>query len=99
MSEENLIPEEMRNDDYFSKEDLDYYEKIYGSLNNNNNGTVSILSKQSLRPKKIRFKEGELLGHGSFGRVILGLNIDNGELMAVKQVQITGFNNSQEVKL
>ncbi len=89
----------MRNDDYFSKEDLEYYEKIYGNLNNNNNGTVSILSKQSLRPKKIRFKEGELLGHGSFGRVILGLNIDNGELMAVKQVQITGFNNSQEVCL
>jgi serine/threonine protein kinase len=29
---------------------------------------------------------GELIGAGAFGRVYLGLNNDNGELVAVKQV-------------
>ncbi len=30
-----------------------------------------------------RWKEGELLGIGSFGKVVLGLNKDNGSMMAV----------------
>jgi len=30
---------------------------------------------------------GELIGAGAFGRVYLGLNSDNGELVAVKQVE------------
>lgn len=34
----------------------------------------------------IRWKKGEMLGQGAFGVVYLGLNIDNGELMAVKQM-------------
>lgn len=29
---------------------------------------------------------------GSFGQVILGWNIDTGEMMAVKQVHIGGYN-------
>jgi serine/threonine protein kinase len=35
---------------------------------------------------KIRWKQGEMLGQGAFGSVFLGLNIDTGELMAVKQI-------------
>jgi serine/threonine protein kinase len=36
---------------------------------------------------------GEVLGIGSFGRVNFGLNLDTGELMAIKQVHI---GNSRE---
>ena len=34
----------------------------------------------------IRWKRGEMLGQGAFGVVYLGLNVDTGELMAVKQM-------------
>jgi len=34
----------------------------------------------------IRWKRGEMLGQGAFGVVYLGLNIETGELMAVKQM-------------
>jgi serine/threonine protein kinase/WD40 repeat protein len=36
--------------------------------------------------KDIRWKKGEMLGQGAFGVVYLGLNVDTGELMAVKQL-------------
>ncbi|KAI8800246.1 kinase-like domain-containing protein, partial [Cladochytrium replicatum] len=36
----------------------------------------------------IRWTIGKLIGQGAFGRVFLGLNMDSGELMAVKQVMI-----------
>ncbi|KAJ7783708.1 kinase-like domain-containing protein [Mycena maculata] len=41
-------------------------------------------------PRTTTFKYvlGELLGKGSYGRVYLALNANNGELMAVKQVEI-----------
>jgi len=34
---------------------------------------------------------------GSFGTVVLGFNKETGELMAVKQVRLIGFNTSSEV--
>lgn len=37
---------------------------------------------------KLHWKQGELLGIGAYGYVYLGLNIQNGQLMAVKQVPI-----------
>ena len=37
---------------------------------------------------RIRWKRGEVLGQGAFGVVFLGLNVDTGELMAVKQMAI-----------
>jgi len=42
-----------------------------------------------------------LIGHGSFGRVMFGLNKDTGEVMAVKQVpisDITGSNTLEKIK-
>jgi mitogen-activated protein kinase kinase kinase len=33
---------------------------------------------------------GELLGQGSYGRVYMALNVNTGELMAVKQVEVQG---------
>jgi hypothetical protein len=39
----------------------------------------------------IRWKKGEILGQGAFGIVYLGLNVESGELMAVKQMAIDEF--------
>lgn len=36
----------------------------------------------------IRWRKGELIGCGAFGRVYMGMNLDSGELLAVKQVNI-----------
>uniref|UniRef100_A0A7N0UFJ5 mitogen-activated protein kinase kinase kinase n=1 Tax=Kalanchoe fedtschenkoi TaxID=63787 RepID=A0A7N0UFJ5_KALFE len=36
----------------------------------------------------IRWRKGELIGSGAFGRVYMGMNLDSGELLAVKQVLI-----------
>lgn len=37
---------------------------------------------------QIRWRKGELIGCGAFGRVYMGMNLDSGELLAVKQVLI-----------
>ena len=34
----------------------------------------------------IRWRKGELIGCGAFGSVYMGMNLDSGELIAVKQV-------------
>lgn len=36
----------------------------------------------------IRWRKGELIGCGAFGRVYMGMNLDSGELLAVKQVDL-----------
>lgn len=36
----------------------------------------------------IRWRKGELIGCGAFGRVYMGMNLDSGELLAIKQVTI-----------
>ncbi|XP_040933629.1 mitogen-activated protein kinase kinase kinase NPK1 isoform X2 [Gossypium hirsutum] len=43
----------------------------------------------------IRWRKGELIGCGAFGRVYMGMNLDSGELLAVKQVLIAA-NASKE---
>ncbi|XP_071716409.1 mitogen-activated protein kinase kinase kinase NPK1 [Rutidosis leptorrhynchoides] len=37
---------------------------------------------------RIRWRKGELIGCGAFGRVYMGMNLDSGELLAVKQVSV-----------
>ncbi|XP_052188158.1 LOW QUALITY PROTEIN: mitogen-activated protein kinase kinase kinase NPK1-like [Diospyros lotus] len=44
----------------------------------------------------IRWRRGELIGCGAFGRVYMGMNIDSGELLAVKQVSIAANSASKE---
>lgn len=34
----------------------------------------------------IRWRKGQLIGRGAFGTVYMGMNLDSGELLAVKQV-------------
>ncbi|XP_015888023.1 mitogen-activated protein kinase kinase kinase NPK1 isoform X2 [Ziziphus jujuba] len=67
---------------------------------------IGLFSKQSLRalppaPKKddtppIRWRKGELIGSGAFGRVYMGMNLDSGELLAIKQVLIAANSASKE---
>jgi serine/threonine protein kinase/WD40 repeat protein len=45
--------------------------------------------------KSVRWKRGEILGQGAFGVVYLGLNIDTGELMAVKQIAVEEVSNRE----
>lgn len=55
--------------------------------------TNSILSSPPQLPREndehvqtIRWRKGELIGCGAFGQVYMGMNLDSGELLAVKQV-------------
>ncbi|KAK1310863.1 Mitogen-activated protein kinase kinase kinase NPK1 [Acorus calamus] len=45
---------------------------------------------------QIRWRKGELIGCGAFGRVYMGMNLDSGELLAIKQVLIPANNASKE---
>eukprot|EP01041_Mallomonas_annulata_P007674 gene7674-15707_t len=45
--------------------------------------------------RSIRWKQGEILGQGAFGVVYLGLNIDSGELMAVKKMSLEEVSNRE----
>lgn len=45
----------------------------------------------SSTPHPIRWRKGELIGAGAFGRVYMGMNLDSGELLAVKQVGFLSF--------
>ena len=44
----------------------------------------------------IRWRKGELIGAGAFGQVYLGMNLDSGELLAVKQVRGFGARDYYE---
>ncbi|KAG9152198.1 hypothetical protein Leryth_016394 [Lithospermum erythrorhizon] len=50
-----------------------------------------------MEPKPaIRWRKGELIGCGAFGQVYMGMNLDSGELLAVKQVLIPKNHASKE---
>ncbi|XP_050224538.1 mitogen-activated protein kinase kinase kinase ANP1-like [Mercurialis annua] len=44
----------------------------------------------------IRYRKGELIGCGAFGHVYMGMNLDSGELLAVKQVLIAANGATKE---
>ncbi|XP_010277967.1 PREDICTED: mitogen-activated protein kinase kinase kinase NPK1-like isoform X2 [Nelumbo nucifera] len=45
---------------------------------------------------QIRWRKGELIGCGAFGRVYMGMNLDSGELLAVKQVLVAANNATKD---
>ncbi|MCO5564595.1 hypothetical protein L7F22_018260 [Adiantum nelumboides] len=51
---------------------------------------------RSLKANTIRWRKGELIGAGAFGSVYMGMNLDSGELLAVKQVLIAAKNVARE---
>ncbi|CAN4113438.1 unnamed protein product [Withania somnifera] len=44
----------------------------------------------------IRWRKGEIIGSGAFGRVYMGMNVDSGELLAIKEVSIAINGASRE---
>ncbi|CAH8383346.1 unnamed protein product [Eruca vesicaria subsp. sativa] len=56
--------------------------------------------KKEEGPSAIRWRKGELIGCGAFGRVYMGMNLDSGELLAIKQfdLKIISFNCSKQWK-
>eukprot|EP00668_Euglena_longa_P046440 GGOE01062125.1.p1 GENE.GGOE01062125.1~~GGOE01062125.1.p1 ORF type:complete len:615 (-),score=176.37 GGOE01062125.1:232-2076(-) len=46
----------------------------------------------------IRFRKGELLGQGGFGQVYLGMDMGNGKLIAVKQVDCRHLSTESELR-
>ncbi|KAL8242787.1 hypothetical protein R6Q59_013089 [Mikania micrantha] len=78
-----------------------FVEKIGSSIRKSKIGLFSKSSVQALPPPRaaarmkkeetgsqIRWRKGELIGCGAFGRVYMGMNLDSGELLAVKQVSV-----------
>ncbi|KAJ6434408.1 hypothetical protein OIU84_018006 [Salix udensis] len=47
-------------------------------------------------PPPIRYRKGELIGCGAFGHVYMGMNLDSGELLAIKQVLIAANGATRE---
>ncbi|XP_022878807.1 mitogen-activated protein kinase kinase kinase NPK1-like isoform X2 [Olea europaea var. sylvestris] len=47
------------------------------------------------KESSIRWRKGEMIGCGAFGRVYMGMNLDSGELLAVKEVAI-GANSASK---
>ncbi|CAN1129401.1 Mitogen-activated protein kinase kinase kinase NPK1 [Linum perenne] len=78
-----------------------FVEKLGSSIRKSRNG---LFSKPPALPPPcrkddgppIRWRKGELIGSGAFGRVYMGMNLDSGELLAVKQVLIAANSASKE---
>ncbi|XP_051127662.1 mitogen-activated protein kinase kinase kinase NPK1-like isoform X2 [Andrographis paniculata] len=54
--------------------------------------------KEAALPAPIRWRKGELIGCGAFGRVHMGMNLDSGELLAVKEVSIAVNSTSKKTQ-
>lgn len=48
-----------------------------------------------MSPRPIRWRKGEIIGCGAYGRVYMGMNLDSGELLAIKQVLIAANSSSK----
>lgn len=74
------------NDEYFSKEDLEYYKIKYEGLQAYQTSTVGY--KNSYLKKQ--FKKGDMIGEGGFGKVYKGFDEVDGKPFALKEIKIAG---------
>jgi len=49
--------------------------------------------------EEINWKKGNLIGTGAYGQVYLGLNTDNGEMIAVKEIPLHGKQEKQYLEI
>lgn len=59
-------------------------------------GPADLDANSNPKANTIRWRKGELIGAGAFGSVYMGMNLDSGELLAVKQVLIAAKNVARE---
>lgn len=77
-------------------------EKIGSTIRKSGIGLFSKSQVRGLPPvpkddaPPIRWRRGELIGCGAFGQVYMGMNLNSGELLAVKQVSIAAGSASKE---
>lgn len=50
------------------------------------------------KPSPLKWKKGEMIGEGTFGKVFKGLNEKTGELLAIKQIYLLEETNKKEIK-
>ncbi|CAD8122453.1 unnamed protein product [Paramecium sonneborni] len=74
-------------DNYYDEDELRIIDR---------NQLLSLIQNE---PKKIRWTPGQVIGQGSFGRVIEAMNLDTGQLMAVKQVMVDVRNEDRIIAL
>mmetsp|Transcript_5138 Transcript_5138/g.12465 ORF Transcript_5138/g.12465 Transcript_5138/m.12465 type:complete len:634 (+) Transcript_5138:205-2106(+) len=63
------------NDEYYTRDEAKKYE-------------LKLEQVDDANPTPFRWNRGELIGCGAFGRVYLGMNLDTGGLMAIKEVPL-----------
>jgi len=66
---------------YFSEQEEKHYEQLL---------VQEAKSTNEIHPPQ-NWQSSEVIGQGSFGRVLFAANMDTGELMAAKQIPIVGF--------
>jgi len=82
-------------DNYFDKADydriLEKYPLFKEWVEQSANAQYVIVNPNQ---KKIKWKEAEVIGNGSYGRVVMGLDLQTGSIMAVKQVQLGNMDSA-----
>lgn len=77
--------------DYFSEEELIAYKKLH---------RTELLDRVcKIGPTPRVWKEGDHIGSGSYGEVVMGLDQANGTLMAVKKVHIQSKKGRSQSKI
>lgn len=86
-AEKSQLFDPQNSDKYFTQDEVDFYKALYEKE----------IQNQKINKKRIKWKAGEVIGQGSYGRVVLGIDLKNGQLLAVKQVYKSGFTVNDEV--
>ena len=77
--------------EYFSDSEWKYCSKIYG-------GDLKS-ERPSYNQRKIEWTEGSFIGSGSYGTVVMGLEKQTGNLMAVKKVHVEEIDGKNKDKV
>jgi len=83
------FPLESNKDRYFNQKQLGEISEKFPDYKAWMEQSMIMKNKRSKpKTKKLKWKEGEIIGKGSCGNVRIGLNLETGSIMAVKQVEL-----------